>query len=58
VKEHIAILGDLHLTGTANEHLHGALGAEVGLEDLLETLGRVDVHGEGLGATKDVGLGI
>ena len=39
-------------------HLHGTLGSEVGLEDLLESLGGVDVNGEGLRAAEQVCLGI
>ena len=39
-------------------HFHGALGTEVGLEDLLETFSCIDVDSEGLGATKQVGFSI
>jgi len=68
VEQDASILGDLNLTGASDEptyyetyrylHLHGALWTEVGLEDLLETLGGVDVDGEGLGPSEEVGFGI
>jgi hypothetical protein len=48
----------VHFSLIIDLHLHGALGAEVGLEDLLEALGGVDVHGKSLRAAEDVGLGI
>jgi hypothetical protein len=39
-------------------HFHGALGTEVGLENLLEALSGVDVYGECLGSSEEIGLGI
>ena len=33
-------------------------GAEVGLEDVLDALGRGDVDGEGLGGASNLGLGV
>ena len=36
VEQHVAVLGDLDVPGPAHQHLHGALGAQVGLQDVLK----------------------
>ena len=36
VQEDVAVLGDLDVAGAGHQHLHGALGAEVGLQHILE----------------------
>ena len=39
-------------------HLQGTLGSQVGLEDLLEALGGVDVDTEGGSLAHHIGLGV
>ena len=39
-------------------HLDGSLGAEVGLEHILEAFGGVDVHVQGRGLVEDLGVGV
>lgn len=39
-------------------HFEGAFGSEVGLHDVLEAHGGVDVHGEGLDFLENFGLGV
>ena len=39
-------------------HLEGTLGSQVGLEDLLEALGGVDVDAEGGSLAHHIGLGV
>jgi len=56
VEQNSAVLGQLNLASATDEHLDGALGTEVGLEDLLETLGGVDVNAEGSCLTDNIGL--
>ena len=58
VQQNVAILGDLDVAGAGNEHLHGPLGSEVGLEDVLDALGSGDVDAQGLGGPGDLGLGV
>ena len=36
-------------------HFDGSFRAEIGLHNLLETLGGVDIHGQGLEFTEDFG---
>lgn len=49
VEENLTILGKLNLTGSTDEHLDSSLRSEVGLKDLLKTLGGLDVDLECLG---------
>ena len=58
VEEDVAVLGDLDVAGAGDEHLHGAAGAQVGLEHVLDALGRADVDGQGLGGAGHLGLGV
>ena len=58
VEKYSAILGQFNLTGTTDKHLDGTLGTEVGLQNLLETLGGVDVDAKSLGFTDDIRVGI
>ena len=71
MEKNITVLCELDLARAANKptkyvntgwsrvlHLHGSLGSEVGLEDLMETLGRVDVDGKCLCLSDDVCLGV
>lgn len=56
VEENSSVLGQLNLSSASDEHLNGALGTEVGLEDLLEALGGVDVNAEGSCLTDNISL--
>ena len=56
VEQHVAVLGDLDVAGARDEHLHGALRPQVGLEHVLDALGRRDVDGEGLGGARHLRL--
>ena len=44
VKEDVAVLGDLDVSRPGDQHLHGALGAQVGLKHILEAFGSADVE--------------
>lgn len=54
VKKDIAILGELDLASSSDQHLDGTLRTEVGLQNLLETLSSVNVDLESLGLLDDV----
>lgn len=57
VEEDVAVLGQLDLAGAADEHLEGAAGAEVGLEDVLQAAGGGQVDRPGLVLADDLGVG-
>ena len=57
VEEDVAVLGQLDLAGAADEHLEGAAGAEVGLEDVLQAAGGGHVDRPGLVLADDLGVG-
>ena len=57
VQEDVAVLGQLDLAGAADQHLEGAAGAEVGLEDVLEAAGGGHVDRPGLVLADDLGVG-
>ena len=46
MEKDVAILGELEVTSSTNEHLDGAFRSEIGLEHILQAFGRVDVHQE------------
>ena len=54
VEEDVAVLGDLDVAAARHQHLHGALWAQVSLQHLLQSLGRIDVEGQGLGRAVDL----
>ena len=54
MKEDVAVLGDLDVTAARHQHLHSAFGTQVGLQHLLQSLGRIDVEGQGLGRAVDL----
>jgi len=58
VEEDSSVLGQLNLSSTADEHLDGTLGTEVGLEDFLESLSGVDVDTEGSSLADLIGFGV
>jgi hypothetical protein len=46
VEKHFPVLGDLDLACAAHQHLHGAAGTQVGLQQTLKGSCRIDVCGE------------
>lgn len=58
VEEDSAILCELNLTGSTDEHLDGTLWTKVGLKDLLETFSGVDVNTESLCLSDNISVGI
>ena len=44
VQENVAVFGDLDVSRPGDQHLHGALGAQVGLQYVLEAFGGADVE--------------
>merc|ERR1719310_2452869 len=58
VQQHVPVLGDLDVSRATNQHLHRALGAQVGLQHVLDTLSAADVHGQGLRGSRHLSLGI
>ena len=58
MEQNVAVLGDLDVAGSGNQHLHGTLGPEVGLEHILNALGGRDVDGQGLGRAGDLRFGV
>ena len=57
VEEDVAVLGQLDLAGAADQHLEGAAGAEVGLEDVLEAAGGGHIDRPGLVLADDLSVG-
>ena len=57
-KRDVAVLGDLNVSGARHQHLHGPLGPQVGLENILEAFGSADVEAQGLRRAVDLSLGI
>lgn len=58
VEEDSSILGQFNLSSTTDEHLNGSLRSEVGLENLLESLGGVDVDTESGTLADLIGLSV
>ncbi len=56
VQEDISVLGDLDISGAGDEHLHGSLRTQVGLEHVLNPLGGGDIDGQRLRGPGDLGL--
>ena len=56
VEQDVAVFGDLDVTGSGHQHLHGPLGSEVGLENILDAFGSGNVDGQGLSRTGVLGL--
>mmetsp|Transcript_5436 Transcript_5436/g.13686 ORF Transcript_5436/g.13686 Transcript_5436/m.13686 type:complete len:423 (-) Transcript_5436:94-1362(-) len=48
VQEYVAVLGQLHISAATHQHLHGSLGAQVGLQHGLQTARGADVHQQGI----------
>lgn len=58
MEEDGAILGQLNLTCTTDEHLNGTLWTQVGLEDLLKSFSSVDVNAKSLCLSDNISIGI
>lgn len=56
MEEDVAILGQLDLAGTADEHFQSASRSEVGLEDVLQTAGGGHVDRAGGRLAYDFGI--
>ncbi len=56
VQKHVAVLGDLDVSGAGHEHLHGPLRPEVGLQHVLDALRGRDVDSQGLSGSRQLGL--
>merc|ERR1719233_1743215 len=58
MEQHITILGDLDITSSSNQHLHGSLGSQVGLENILDTLGTTNIHSQSLRGSSHLSFGV
>lgn len=58
VEQHIAVFGDLDIARARHQHLHGPTWTQIGLEYILDALGRADIHGQRLSRASHFSLGI
>lgn len=58
MQKYATIFGQLNLASSSNKHFDGSFGAEVCLEDFLESFSSVDIDAEGSSFANDVCLGI
>merc|ERR1719431_2015031 len=58
MKQHISILGNLDIASSSHQHLHGPLGSQVSLQNILDTLGTTNIHSQGLGGSSHLSFGI
>ena len=54
----LSVLGELDISSTADQHLDGSLGAEVGADNLHEADGTIDVQLQSLATTGDLRVGV
>ncbi len=58
VEQNVAVLRDFDVASTGNQHLHGPLRSQIGLEHILDPLSGRDVDGQSLGGPGDLSLGV
>lgn len=57
-QQDFAVLGQLDLAGSVDEHLDCSFGAQIGLEHLLQAQGSIDVERQRLASAGNFGLGV